>query len=224
MTKGVIPQILPSTKAWLILVAVIGAAVVLVWVSPQERSLGSGIKFVYVHVSLTWAGMAGFTAAGVMGAVLTFIDHPRLPAWQESTTWVALTWFTVGVAMAMLAAKINWGAIHWKEPLLVASLRFLAAALLVQIAKRWLISGRLRGALDVLLAFFLMWSILGTPQVMHPQSPIRQSSSLAIQLTFLGMFILSSLAAAWTVWQFRRFFTTEPRGNKHKRIKFLQRT
>ncbi len=203
MTGDVIFPHRPSSKSWLLLAAVLSAAAILVWSSPAERSLGQGIKLVYIHVSLIWAAMVGFTIAGVFGAINAFTANPRLQVWQESSSWVALAWYAIGVLIAMLAAKVNWGAVHWNEPLLLASLRFLAAAALVQVAKKWLRSSRVRGALNALLAFFLMWSILGAPQVMHPQSPIRQSTSAAIQLTFLGMFILSSVAEAWAIWQVR---------------------
>ena len=209
MTGDVIAPQRPPLKFWWFLAVVLAAAAFLVWASPAERSLGQGIKLVYIHVSLTWAAMAGFTAAGVLGGITAFTDNLRLQVWQESTSWVALAWYAAGVLIAMLAAKVNWGAIHWNEPLLMASLRFLVAAVLVQVAKKWLTSSRVRGALNALLAFFLMFSILGAPQVMHPQSPIRQSTSAAIQLTFLGMFILSSLAAVSCIWYVRIFFIIE---------------
>lgn len=213
MTGDVIFPHRPSLKSWLLLAAIITTAVLVVWMSPAERSLGQGIKLVYIHVSLIWAAMVGFVIAGVLGAITAFSANPRLHVWQESMSWVALAWYVIGVLMAMLAAKINWGAVHWNEPLLLASLRFLAAAVLVQAAKNWIATPRVRGALNALLAFFLMFSILGAPQVMHPQSPIRQSTSATIQLTFLGMFILSSLAEAWAIWQVRKFFTTEKHGH-----------
>ncbi len=205
MTGEVIVLHRPSLKSWLLFAAVLAAAAILVWQAPAERSLGDGIKLVYIHVSLIWAAMVVFMAAGVLGLFSIFLPNGQLQTWQESASWVALAWYAaVGVAMAMLAAKVNWGAVHWNEPLLMASLRFLAAALIVQVAKFWITSARVRGALHALLAFFLMFSILGAPQVMHPQSPIRQSPAAAIKLTFLGMFVLSSSAAIWCVWHLRR--------------------
>lgn len=193
-----------SEKSWLLFAALLVAAAVLVWLSPAERSLGDGIKLVYIHVSLIWAAMFVFMGAGALGLFSIFFKNWQLQPWQESAGWVALVWYAVGVAIAMLAAKVNWGAVYWNEPLLLASLRFLAAALVVQVAKFWITSARVRGALNAGLAFFLMWSILGTPQVMHPESPIRQSPSTAIQLTFLGMFVLSSSAAVWCIWHLRK--------------------
>jgi hypothetical protein len=204
MTGEVIVLYRPSLKSWLLFAALLAAAAVLVWQAPAERSLGDGIKLVYIHVSLIWAAMVVFMGAGALGLFSIFLPNRQLQTWQESASWVALAWYAVGVAIAMLAAKVNWGAVHWNEPLLIASLRFLAAALIVQAAKFWITSARLRGALNAGVAFFLMWSILGTPQVMHPESPIRQSPSAAIKLTFLGMFTLNSLAAVWCVWHLRK--------------------
>ncbi|MFQ5770137.1 MAG: hypothetical protein ACE5HX_06355, partial [bacterium] len=113
-------------------------------------------------------------------------------------------WFAAGFVMSLFAAKINWGAVYWNEPRMISSLQFLTAAFLVQIITLIVPWPRLQGALSAFLAFFLMWSMLGTPLVLHPGSPIRESSSLPIQLTFLGMFILNFLAVAWFVWYFQK--------------------
>jgi hypothetical protein len=204
MTNAVAVSQTPSFKSWVLLAGIFVSAVILVWFSPAERSLGQGIKLVYIHVSLIWTAMVGFTVAGASGAVSLVRANTRLTAWQESVCWVALTWYATGVVIAMAAAKVNWGAVNWSEPLLGASLRFLAAAMLIQLSKFWLRSARVRGGLNAALGFFLMWSILGAPHVMHPQSPIRQSTSSAIKLTFLVMFLLSSLAASWAIWHTRK--------------------
>lgn len=191
-------------QAWLGLISIVLAAGILVWLSPPERTLGDGIKVVYVHVSFTWAGMVGFNIAGLFGLFMLFTNKRILDDWNQVISWVAWSWFAMGFLLSLWAAKVNWGIIYWREPRVLAAMQFLIVALLVLMANRFLSSIRLRGALSALLAFMLMWSLLGAPLVMHPKSPIRESSSGAIQLTFLGMFIFSSLAASWFVWYFRK--------------------
>jgi hypothetical protein len=190
--------------SWFSLGAIVVAATTLVWLAPTERTLGQGIKVVYVHVGLTWAGMVSFSLAGLLGIGVAFTAQKKLQAWTQTVGWAALLLFAMGFGMSIVAAKVNWGDFFWDEPRMMASLQFLLVALIVQMVNNWLPWYRGRGLLSALLATFLMFSILGTPLVLHPESPIRASSSLAIKLSFLGMFILSCLTAAWLVWYFRK--------------------
>ncbi len=189
----------PRGKQWVSLLSLLTAAVLVVWFAPAERTLGQGIKVVYVHVSLTWAGMLGFTVAGLLGLALVVTRNPDLQRWNRVISRVALLWFAAGFIMSLAAARVNWGAIYWQEPRVLASVRFLVAAALVQFVTRSGTSPRISGILSAFLALFLMWSILGTPRVLHPGSPIRTSSSKAIQLTFIILPTLSTLVAAWIV-------------------------
>jgi len=50
-------------------------------------------------------------------------------------------------------------------------------------------------------ALFMIWRIISTELVLHPQSPIRNSDSLAIQLTFGAVFLLVVIVAGWLVWR-----------------------
>lgn len=189
--------------AWLVPALTIVAAAFLVWRAPEERTIGAGIKIVYVHVSFTWAGMLGFCLAAVLGAILVVKPNQKIAAWNAVIAWVAWGWFAIGFLLSLWAAKVNWGAIYWQEPRVQAALHFLIISLCLMMVGRWLTSVRLRGALSAFLVFILMWSLLGTPLVMHPRSPIRASGSLAIKLTFLSMFLLSALAATWVAWYAR---------------------
>ncbi|MFQ5708938.1 MAG: hypothetical protein ACE5HO_15885 [bacterium] len=193
-----------QTLPWLGLATISVAALLLAWFSPEERTLGPGIKIVYIHVAFIWSGMLGLTLSGALGLLVLLTDNRRLQGWSRSIGWVALAFFTVGLALSLLASQINWGAVFWHEPRMVAALKFLVVALLIFSANLWIPWHRLQGLLHALLATYLMWSILGTPLVLHPQSPIRASESLTIQLTFLGMFVLCCLAAAIVIWFFRR--------------------
>lgn len=189
-------------RFWLILVVILIAGSMLTLLAPDERTLGQGIKVVYVHVAFIWTGMLGFTLAGILGVLMLFMEKKTMHDLNLTLSWVSLACFSVGIALSLLASQVNWGGIYWQEPRMLSSLGFLAAATLVLIAKKLLPWYRARGALSAFLAFLLMWSILGIPLVLHPKSAIRESSAITIQLTFLAMFVLSSLAAACLVWYF----------------------
>lgn len=191
-----------SRKQSSIIIAVIVAlAAIVLLLAPEEQTLGSGIKSVYLHVALIWTGMTGLVAAGLLGLAVAVTGRRRLEEWSRSITWVALVMFAAGLAMSVVAAGINWGAVFWAEPRTNAALQLLALGLIVQIANGWPIPCRLKGALRALLVGFMIWTTATTPLVLHPGEAARSSTSWAIRLTFLSLFILCSLAAIWIVVQ-----------------------
>lgn len=189
-----------SWPFWFILLVL---ASVLLWIAPEEQTLGQGIKSVYVHVALIWTGMAGIAVTGLLGVLVLIAAKERLSSWMQTIGWVALAFYASGVAMSAWASKANWGNVFWQEPRMRVALNMLAAALIIEVLINWLPWIRIRGALAVGLLVVLGWSTLDAPLVLHPSDPIRTSTSVAIQMSFLGLFALCSLAAAWFVWQRR---------------------
>ena len=175
-------------------------AVLLVNLSPDERTLGSGIKAVYVHVSLTWSGMAGFSLAALLGVATLLGRTPFWDRWRQTVGWVALVYYGAGLASSAIASQVNWGAVFWAEPRMVTSLNVLAAALIVQTANLFFPWQWLRALLSILLPFFVVWANASTSLVLHPENAIGSSDATAIQLTFAGMFLLVFLSELIVVW------------------------
>ncbi len=175
------------------------AVVLLLWLAPAEKTLGTGMRSVYLHVGLIWTGIAGFTVGGVLGLLVLVRDDARLDGWAQVVGWVACGFFAAGFLSSMLASSINWGGVFLAEPRNTSALMVLCVALIVQIWGSWPVWVRLKGLLRVLLVVVFTWSNLTTPLVLHPQDPIRTSTSVAIQYSFLGIFALFSLAGALMV-------------------------
>lgn len=188
----------------IILISTALLAGLLVWLAPAERTLGQGIKIVYIHVGFIWTGMSGFVLAAVLGSVVLVTGSRKVQFWMQNVSWVALCFFAVGLTLSLLASKINWGAVYFREPRMLASLRFLGAAILILVASRWLPWIRIRGLLSLALVIFMMWSILGTPLILHPESPIRSSGAAGIKFSFLGFYLLCLSLATWTTWYVHR--------------------
>ncbi|MCB8920572.1 MAG: hypothetical protein H6662_03220 [Ardenticatenaceae bacterium] len=169
-------------------------AVLLVWLGPDEKTLGSGIKAVYVHVSLTWAGLLGFVTAALIGLAQLITRGQSLNGWRRTVGWVAFGFYVAGVAASALASQLNWGAVFWQEPRMVTSLNMLAVALIVQVAQSYFPRWWLQAALSVLLPVLIFWANLSAPLVLHPDNAVRNSTATGIQLTFLGMMALMAAA------------------------------
>ena len=186
-----------------IFISLVLLAGLLIWFAPDERTLGSGIKVVYLHVALIWAGMTGIVIVGIVGLVSLFKPRAQLLSWSQDLGWITLGFFLAGIGLSMVAAIVNWGGIFWQEPRMVAMLQVVAVALIIQIVNSWLSQLRFMGLLYVGLAGFLIWSVRNTALILHPRNPIGTSSSFAIQATFFGLFGLTFLLMIWLLVRWR---------------------
>ena len=81
-----------KARPWLrygVPVFILAAVAAIVWLAPEEKTLGPGIKSVYVHVALTWTGMTGLTIAGLLGIGAAITNGGRLSRWAQMAGWVA---------------------------------------------------------------------------------------------------------------------------------------
>lgn len=175
--------------------AVLGATVALL--APAERTLGDGIRWVYVHVGLVWAGTLALGVAAAGGGVLLATGRPRLDPTVRAVWWAGLAAFALGVAFSMVAARINWGAVALEEPRMAAALRFLAVAVIAAVAGAWIARPRVTAVLAIATFALLLWDVGGAQLVMHPRDPVRTATSVAIQATFALCFAIATALTAW---------------------------
>jgi hypothetical protein len=194
-----------SRWAWLALTVLIIAFIALALLAPPEKSLGEAIRYVYVHVALTRAGMWGFYLAGILGLVLIVTASARLQYGIQVLTWVAFAFFFAGGIGSIFAQQASWGGLLLEEPRNRSSLGVMAAALIVLVINSWIPWIRVRGLLYVALAAFVAWTIPRTPLVFHPANAVGSSPSAAIRWAFLVLTLLACLIGAWFIWYFGRF-------------------
>lgn len=194
------PTKLYTSLTPIILIAVGALAL---WLSPAEAQLGVGVKYVYVHATLIWTGMAGLIVAGIVGTAVAFSGRAAWAAWTQTIAWVALAFYAAGLSMSLLAAEVNWGGMFWQEPRTRTALQVLTLALIVQVLGSWRIWPRPVGALRLGVVLFLVWTSVATPLFLHPPDAIRSATSTAIQLSALTLFGLWCLLGVWIVWRWR---------------------
>ena len=192
---------LNSKRIWLGIAGIGLVTAVLLLFAPEEATLGTGIRWVYVHVALIWVGLAGFVVAGLLGIGLLITSHERLYPWLRTIGWIGVAFFAAGLAMSAVSSQVNWGAIFWQEPRMRSSSTSLAIAVIVMVTMEWFPSLRLRGAMMTAVPLIFFWLTARTELVLHPGNPILTSDSMGIQATFLGLFVLVGLAAALLVWR-----------------------
>ncbi|WP_420627220.1 hypothetical protein [Candidatus Leptofilum sp.] len=192
------------TWFWGIPLALLLGVALLVALGPEERTLGGGIRSVYLHVGLIWAGLVGFGGTAVLGLGLLITAKVSWLRWLSPAGWVALGFYAAGIFMSMVASADNWGAVFLQEPRMAASLNGLAVAIILLIVGSWQPWLRVRGALAASIIFILLWFNLRAELVLHPPNPIANSDATPIQFTFLLATALFVGLAAWFVWLLRK--------------------
>jgi hypothetical protein len=167
----------------------------LVAVAPAERTLGNGIKTVYVHVAFTWAGLSGFALMALLGLAVLVTRRSTLQTWAFALGCVAAACFAIGAALSALASWVNWGGVYLAEPRMRANVLMIATAVVMLVLTSWPLPLRLRGALNLAPAGVYLFVMPATPLVMHPGNPIGQTTATSIQLTFVALYALCAMAA-----------------------------
>ncbi len=185
--------------AWALLGGILVVAAAMLWLAPAEATIGEGIRIVYVHVALIWAGMLLLLLAGILGLIVLLGGRPAPAVWMHLLSWAGLGFFAAGVITSLAAEIVNWGGIAWREPRTAANLNLLALAVIVRVASSWLTRPRVQGLLNVVLALAVIWTTITTELQLHPANAIGDATSQTIQLTFYALFLLSCLAAAWLI-------------------------
>jgi hypothetical protein len=189
-----------SRWAWLLLSLFVILFVALVLMAPPEKLLGEAIRYVYVHVALTRAGMWGFYLAGLLGLVVVLTSRDSLQHWVQVLTWVSFAFFLAGGIGSIFAQQFSWGGLLLEEPRNRTSLSVIAVALIVLLLNGWIPWIRIRGLLYSVLAVFTAWIIPSTPLVFHPANAIGSSPSELIRWAFLALTLLACLIGTWFVW------------------------
>lgn len=172
----------------------------ILWFSPMERTLGSTIRYVYLHVALIWCGMVGMTLMAVLGVGYVFWRHEFLDHWRQMIGWVTLfTWF-FAIAISTVAAKIAWGSVSWSEPLIVVAFVILVSLLVVQSLGLIIYSSFIRGLVGVFPIGLMIVLSHQVPRIIHPDNPIKYSDYLPIKLTFYALFLICLSLSGWLVW------------------------
>lgn len=183
-----------------VLIALLIAALIVVF-SPEERTLGDGIRSVYVHVPFSVVGRLALTLVGLLGAIVLLTRSLRVYRVAQATGWVGLMALGIGFCVSLYSSYDNWGAVYWGEPRTLAVMQSLAVALIALVLNSWSPPLRIRGLLHLLLAAGMTWLLNRAELVLHPENPITTSDATGIQVTFGALILLCLSSAVWMVWR-----------------------
>ena len=175
-------------------------AVALAAFAPLEKTLGTNARIVYFHGAWVWAAMLAFLAAGLTGmaGLITSgaITSPgrRWHFWSQALGRSGLCFWIAFLPMSLFVMQTNWNGLFLNEPRFRIPLNLAIVGLLLQVGLSFLPDVRWTSLANLAygIAFFL--GMNGVQSVLHPDSPILNSSARNIQAFFAGLLLLITLA------------------------------
>jgi hypothetical protein len=167
------------------------AIVVAALVAPDEATLGSSIRWVYLHVAFTWAGTSLANFAALLGLVMLARPDVRLGEWVYAIELVAVGLYAVGFGLSLVSSWASWGGILWQEPRVFASILVVGAGASAVFVIRSFVKPRMIGLVAIAYAALIGYQLSSTRVVFHPDKAVDATSSSAIVYTFYGMTVLA---------------------------------
>ncbi|HZD60079.1 MAG TPA: hypothetical protein VE439_06455 [Anaerolineae bacterium] len=196
-------------KVLLVIFGLVSIAIILALIAPEEATLGSYIKLIYIHAAVTWVGMLMFATSGVL-ALLSMARmlvsrkykdssaKDALVDWSSASQSTALHFWATSVLIGSTAAYLTWGPDFWSmEPRLPVALFILVLSFAVYQLGQIVTDKMMRAALNLGLPSFATLLLLVTGKLVHPNNAFAKSGSFEIKL-FAGLITLVFIIVAAT--------------------------
>ena len=169
---------------------------VLAMFGPEEQSLGSNVKIVYLHGAWVLAAELAFAAAALVGLLGLALRRERLHRWSAALGRTGIVFWLTYLPLSLWAMQANWNGLFLAEPRFRLALIFAVTGTLLQIGL-WLIHVDWLTSLANLVFFVALRVVFSTASyVMHPPpSPIFNSELWNIILFFVLLNVFAWLAA-----------------------------
>lgn len=180
--------------SWVWFVASIIAIGILTAIGPAEHSLGTHIRIVYLHAAWVWAALAAFLLAGLCGGFGLLTRRSNLHKWSKAFGRTGLVFWLSYLPLSLLAMQSNWNGLFLAEPRWRLALVFSITGILLQVGLSLADKPILSSASNLGYLIALMITLVQTPYVMHPDSPILNSEAWRIQAFFSGLVLVTLFA------------------------------
>jgi hypothetical protein len=163
---------------------------------PEERSLGSNVRIVYLHGAWVLAAELAFIAAALAGGLALILKRDVFHAWSAALGRTGIFFWVTYLPLSLWAMQSNWNGLFLSEPRFRLALIFAVTGVLLQVGL-WIInSSTLTSAANILFIIILRVIFSTADNVMHPPpSPIFNSGNFAIIGFFLALILLTLLAS-----------------------------
>jgi hypothetical protein len=163
---------------------------------PEEKSLGSNVRIVYLHGAWVMAAEAAFIAAALAGLLGLVLRRDIFHAWSAALGKTGILFWITYLPLSLIAMQANWNGLFLAEPRFRIALMFAVTGVLLQ-AGLWLFNISWLTSFANILYIIALRVVFATAQnVMHPPpSPIFNSGNYLIIGFFIGLNLMAFVAA-----------------------------
>jgi hypothetical protein len=176
--------------------------VLLLWLSPGERTLGKIIKLVYLHGALVRTAVIFFAVSLPVNLVGLINSKESWLGWGKALSWTAIGIWLVHTLASMITTYAAWGVfIAWDEPLTRFTFNLAAVGIIVFTVTQLVANPRFSALMFLLLAGVVLALLPGLGIVQHPLDPIGSSNSTTIRVFYAAILgITLAIGGLLVVW------------------------
>ncbi len=163
---------------------------------PEEKSLGSNVRIVYLHGAWVLAAEVAFFAAAIAGAVGLLTKRIAFHRWSAALGRTGIFFWLTYLPLSLWAMESNWNGLFLSEPRFRLAVIFAVTGVLLQIGL-WMINiNWITSLANILYIVVLRVTFSSASNIMHPPpSPIFNSGNYVIIGFFVAMIVLTLVAA-----------------------------
>lgn len=191
----------PTTYFFITVIAI----ALLTLLGPEEKSLGSNVRIVYLHGAWVLTAEIAFFAAALAGLFGLILRKDIFHAWSAALGRTGIIFWVTYLPLSLFAMQSNWNGLFLAEPRFRLAMMFAVTGVLLQIGL-WIFNTSWLTSLANIIYIVVLRVIFSTAEnIMHPPpSPIFNSGNYVIIGFFVGLNLLALLAAYFLT----RFFMT----------------
>ncbi len=163
---------------------------------PEEQSLGSNVRIVYLHGAWVLSAELAFLAAGIAGLIALIFRKDLFHNWSAALGRTGIVFWVTYLPLSLWAMQANWNGLFLTEPRFRLALTFAVTGVLLQLGLWIMDTDWLTSLANVIYIVTLRIIFATADNVLHPPpSPIFNSGNYAIIGFFVALILLSLLAA-----------------------------
>jgi hypothetical protein len=190
----------------ILFIATVILIALLAFFGPEERTLGSNVRIVYLHGAWVLAAEVAFFAAAIAGAIGLIAKRVAFHRWSAALGVTGMFFWLTYLPLSLWAMESNWNGLFLSEPRFRLAAIFAVTGILLQVGL-WIIDiDWVTSLANILFIIVLRVAFSSASNVMHPPpSPIFNSGNYLIIGFFLAMILLTLVAAFFLTLVFLKF-------------------
>lgn len=182
----------PLTGFFIVVIAI----AILALFGPEEQSLGSNVRLVYLHGAWVLTAEIAFAFAALTGLLGLILRRDSFHTWSAALGRTGIIFWITYLPLSLFAMQANWNGLFLAEPRFRLAMIFAITGILLQLGL-WVFNLPWLTSLGNILYIIALRVIFAQAEnIMHPPpSPIFNSGNYTIIGFFVTLIALTWLAA-----------------------------